>query len=168
MHFDKTVCKIYLTQSPFKEEEAVKICQEIDKANLDANFNSILLIINSGGGNDSWVMLHDYIKLSQKTVNTLACGWCASAGMQILQAGVKRYASKNTLFLVHRGNVRFDSNPNNFDESTKKWQEKENIRNKVLFGRSKIKIENQDKFVSFENQFNPNDALKFGFIDEII
>ena len=83
-------------------------------------------------------------------------------------AGKKRYATANTLFLVHRGIASIRSESNDIRNNLERWEEKEQIRNNILFVKSKISLEKQPKFLSFENQFDTKKALEYGLIDEIL
>lgn len=83
-------------------DSAKSVIQEIDSANKNEECEDILITICSGGGSlVSAFAICEHIRLSKKTVNCLATGWCASAAVAVLQAGKERTATKLTRFLLH-------------------------------------------------------------------
>lgn len=86
-------------------EKVEQTISQINDFQNDPECDRILLIISSGGGDESCIALYDYIKLVKKPLDTLALGMCKSAAITVLQAGLKRYATPNTHFLIHLGTL---------------------------------------------------------------
>jgi len=172
MSLPKNYHKIYLFKEPFDKNDILSLCKELDEANTNPNVKEILLIINSAGGSGGrggTVALHDYIKLSTKPVDTLACGFCGSGAITILQAGRKRYSTSNTVFLIHQGSggpeikklIHLDELVNNLKK------ELEPMR-KIDADRIGIPLDEYMSATSFENIMTVDEALKFNLIDEIV
>ena len=65
----------------------------------------ILLYLTSNGGDvDSGFELIDVIENSKTPVHIINLGYCYSMAFIIYLAGHKRYASKNSTFMIHDGN----------------------------------------------------------------
>lgn len=161
--------KIYLFDSPFDEKSVLSICQQIDEANKNPEIKEIVLVINSGGGGDSCIALHDYIKISAKPIDTLVCGFCASAAVTVLQAGRKRYATKNSKILIHQGNGNIPkSSINNLQLELELFFKGYDLMSKISSDRIGISIDKWKEMTSFENLMTAKEALDLNFIDEII
>ncbi len=83
-------------------DSAKSVIQEIDLANKNEDCKDILITICSGGGSlVAAFAICEHIRLSKKTVNCLATGWCGSAAVVVLQYGKERTATEITRFLLH-------------------------------------------------------------------
>jgi ATP-dependent protease ClpP protease subunit len=108
MLFEKSTYNIYLfNESNF--ENIKNTIQEINKANLDDKIDKILITICSAGGllNPAFALC-EHIRLSKKPIYCLATGYCASAGVAILQCGLERLATANTRFMIHSSNHKIE------------------------------------------------------------
>ena len=130
----------------------------------------IRLYINCPGGDQSeGFSAISAIKLSKTPVYTINIGrWC-SMGFLIGIAGRKRFSLPYMTFLMHDGfNSGFDSGSKLQDkvEFDKRF-ENEGVKTHVL-NHSKMSSEEYDALVRVEYYMLPEDALRQGFIDEIV
>ena len=135
----------------------------------------IHLYINSSGGSvHDALFLTDYLKSCETPIYTVGMGCCESAAFNILCCGHHRVCYENTLLMIHSVHVQFEQATEFTAGQSKNYvlqlNEIENICVRVLSQQSKLSekdiIENINKFNEW--YLSPNDALKYGFIDEII
>lgn len=139
----------------------------------------IWLWINSSGGSSVGARkLYDNIINSPNPVYGIIAGDCFSSASIVLQACKKRYATKNSRFHIHNAVwplnilVKHNSNFNDFEnevkDAIKLVQEANNTAEKIFLQKTNIKL-NRIKKIMTKNKIIPlKEALKMGFIDEII
>lgn len=137
---------------------------------LDQKPSQIILLINSPGGQDELCYaIYDTIKACKSYIVGIVLGRGYSSSSIILQACDLRVMSRNSLLLLHDGNVSLsrDSRPQ-FDSDVKCWnllyekmysayEEKSNL--------TKVKIK---KLCTKDTYLEPEKALEFKLIDKIM
>lgn len=130
------------------------------------------VMLNSVGGSVlDGLALYDYLRLQalDRQVNITALGTAASMGSVILQAGSHRAMGRHAWMLIHEvskgaiGNVSELKAEAEFAESL--WHTLSNIlaeRSTLTARQVRNKAKNKDWWLDAE------EALKFGFIDEIV
>lgn len=149
------------------------VMEGIDKANNDDEVDRVRLFIASGGGKlYAEFALFDYIKQSSKPVDTVATGYCASAAVTILQAGAKRYATENTVIMIHPSSWSYDNVPYEAFRLQHEQSDKVNDLHVTLVaqraGLPRKELESLFEPIHF---LTPSEALKVGtngLIDEIL
>lgn len=130
----------------------------------------IRLFINSPGGDVSeGFPLVSIIELSKTPVYTINIGKWASMAFWIGIAGHKRFALPYTEFLMHEGSLFMAGSAGSVQDIVdfnKRYTEK--IVKKHVLKHSKMSSEEYDANSRRENYMLSEDALKYGFIDEII
>lgn len=130
----------------------------------------IKIYINSPGGNVSeGFPLVSAIELSKTPVYTINIGTWASMAFLIGIAGHKRFALPHTEFLLHEGQLFTVGTVGSVQDTVdfnKRYKE-EVIKTHIL-KHSKMVSEEYDATSRRENYMLPKDALKYGFIDEIV
>lgn len=131
---------------------------------------SIWLYLDSGGGDViSGLNVIDVIKSSETPVNTVCFSQCASMAFHIFIAGHKRYAFKNSILLIHDGEVSI-SNSSSKAKDTMKFIENldERVKQHVI-NNTKITAEFYDSIYDTEYYLFANDNGKeLGCVDYII
>ena len=154
-------------------DSAKSVIQEIDLANKNEECENILITICSGGGSlVSAFAICEHIRLSKKSVNCLATGWCCSAAIVVLQFGQERIATEITRFLLHPSSHNAEDMSY---EELKRYTEHAEIQYQqfvnLTIGRcgiSKLEFEKQCTPVKM---LTAQEALKFGkngLVDKII
>ena len=132
--------------------------------------NPIWLYLDSGGGDViSGLNVIDVIKSSETPVNTVCFSQCASMAFHIFIAGHKRYAFKNSILLIHDGEVSI-SNSSSKAKDTMKFIENldERVKQHVI-NNTKITAEFYDSIYDTEYYLFANDNGKeLGCVDYII
>lgn len=130
----------------------------------------IWLYLDSCGGDViSGLNVIDVIKSSETPVNTVCFSQCASMAFHIFIAGHKRYAFKNSILLIHDGEVSI-SNSSSKAKDTMKFIENldERVKQHVI-NNTKITAEFYDSIYDTEYYLFANDNGKeLGCVDYII
>lgn len=131
----------------------------------------ITILINSGGGRTEVLRkIYDVICYIKSPVDGLAMGGALSAAFRVLQFCRKRLAWANATLLFHPATINVYSG-----KSTGKiLQEIRNSRKdhlwhlRLLAKRSGCSVDDLKKWSKEERRFTAKEALKYGFIDEIV
>ena len=130
----------------------------------------IRLFINSPGGSVSeGFPLVSTIELSKTPVYTINIGTWASMAFWIGIAGHKRFALPRTEFLMHEGMLLTAGSSALVQDAVdfnKRY--KEEVIKKHVLKHSKMTSEEYDAHLRRDNYMLPEDALTYGFIDEIV
>lgn len=130
----------------------------------------IRIYINSPGGN----IIEGYsvvsaIKLSQTPVYTINIGQWSSMAFLIGITGDKRFSLPYMTFLMHDGfNGTFDSGSKAQDKMKFDERFEREVTKAHVLEYSKMSSAEYDALVRVEYYMLPEDALKHGFIDEIV
>lgn len=130
----------------------------------------IKLYINSPGGevNEGFALI-SAIELSKTPIYTINIGQWSSMAFLIGIAGHKRFAMPYSMFLMHDGSQIALGSSNKVQdqmEFTKRFEQ--TVVKKHILKYGKMKAAEYDKLARVEVYMLPKDALKFGFIDEIV
>jgi ATP-dependent protease ClpP protease subunit len=127
--------------------------------------------LNSYGGNaDQALYLVGLIQNSRIPIHVKVLSVAASAGLYITLACHFRVASKNSLFLLHKGSYSFDGNAGEVEDAMGYYK---NVADKkfteLIINRSKLTLSKLKAIRRTELYVLGEDALKeYGFIDEIV
>jgi ATP-dependent Clp protease protease subunit len=134
------------------------------------NLKPITIWLNSYGGNsDVALYLIDIIKNSRIPIHVKVLAMAASAGLYITLACHKRTASKNSIFLLHKGSYSLGGNASEVEDVMEfyKGQVDERFVNLIL-ETTKITKEELKKIRRSELYVFADDAKDtYGFIDSI-
>lgn len=130
----------------------------------------IRLFINSPGGNASeGFPLASAIELSKTPVYTINIGLWGSMAFLVGISGHRRFALPYTEFLMHEGSLFTAGSAGSVQDVVdfnKRYTEE--VIKKHVLNHSKMSSEEYDASSRRENYMLPEDAIKHGFIDEII
>lgn len=131
----------------------------------------ITIYISSDGGDANvCTYLVEVIEKSRIPIHCRVLSVAASAGLYIAISCHKRYASKNSIFLLHKGSVAFMGNTGEAEDFIEFYKEEiGGIFDDLILRRTKITAEELKKIRRNETYCLGQEALdKYGFIDEII
>lgn len=166
--------KLFLNSdvNQFTVQEFIRHILQFNRENCGidpAERKPILLYVNSNGGEvDSGFALIDAIMNSKTPVYTINLGFQYSMGFLIGIAGHKRFATKNSKFLMHDGqNYVYDSGMKAQDrmEFNKRTAERER---QYILSRSKMTGEEYDSKLRVEYFMFADEAKEKGFVDFIV
>lgn len=135
------------------------------------DFDSIIIdvhIHSYGGDAFEGIAIYNILKQSTKTINIYVDGMVASAASIIAMAGDKIFMPKNTQFMIHRAATGLFGNSKDFE---KKQQQLESTNQSLIETYLESFIGSEKELIQFmddEKFFSAKEALKWGFIDEIL
>jgi ATP-dependent Clp protease protease subunit len=130
-----------------------------------------VILTTNGGALDCAFGMYDLIRQVDRTlrVDTIAMGYCYSAGVIVLQAGRQRLATPNTSLMVHEAFTLQFGKMTEVEDDVKFAKELMDRMIKVLTERSKVKPIALRKRIKGRNWWlTADDALKYGFVDALV
>lgn len=92
--------------SDVHDESVNKLLDEITTASDDGETHVRILLQTCGGDLNAAFAGYDSMRLLQRerdiSIEMVGVGYCLSAGVVLLQAGEKRYATPHTIFMLHQ------------------------------------------------------------------
>lgn len=158
---------------PVTYESSLPIVSQLLTLNDIDSKSPIYMYINTEGGSltDAYA-IYDTMKSISSPVVTIATGMCASAGLALLTAGDYKMATQNTIFFYHQAILdapvftsleassataeAYEMCHSLYDNTLKKNTSMNPLDWKNNFNKRTVKY------------FTCEEALKYGFIDEII
>jgi ATP-dependent Clp endopeptidase proteolytic subunit ClpP len=141
----------------------------IRQINEESNDQKIFLHINSAGG-DVFMGFSamDEILKSKIPVYTIIDGCCASSATFLSIVGKKRFINKHAFILIHQLSSSFEGKYNEFnDHKTNIDQFMEMMKN-IYLTYTKLDDDKIKELINKDLWLNAEDALKYGFVDEIL
>lgn len=132
--------------------------------------NPIWLYIQSPGGSViAGFNLIDVIASSQTPVYTLCFSQCCSMGFHIFISGHKRYAFKNSILMMHDGEISVSNSPSKAKDTMKFFDTMEKRIKDYTISRTAIDSDTYDNMYEKEYYMYANDEAKsLGCVDYII
>ena len=130
----------------------------------------ISLYINSPGGVvTDGLAIYDTMQFIQSPVSTLCFGQAASMGSFLLAAGEKgkRFALPNSRIMVHQPSAGFKGQATDIEIHAKEVLSMKANLNKLYSKHTGQAVEVVEEALERDNFMSPEEALKFGIIDEI-
>ena len=130
----------------------------------------IFLYVNSPGGVvTDGLAIYDTMQFIQSPVSTLCFGQAASMGSFLLAAGEKgkRFALPNSRIMVHQPSAGFKGQATDIEIHAKEVLSMKANLNKLYSKHTGQSVEAVEEALERDNFMSPDEALKFGIIDEI-
>lgn len=126
-----------------------------------------VLHINSSGGSvfDGFAI---YNAMLGKNVNVVIDGLAASIASVIAMAGKKISIYKNSFIMVHNPSTFAAGDEREFAKAGKTLEMIKESIVQAYMDRTKLSKEEIEKYMNDESWFGADDALKLGFVDEVI
>lgn len=129
----------------------------------------IIIYINSQGGSVSaGLAIYDIIRYLPCPVHTIGMGMCASMAAILLCAGTKRYALKNCSIMIHQPLGGIQGQAKDMEIAAKHIIKTKQVLYQILAKHSHKTIEEIADDCDRDYYMNTQEALAYGFIDEII
>tara|TARA_Y100000768_G_scaffold358526_1_gene314406 strand:- start:4233 stop:4832 length:600 start_codon:yes stop_codon:yes gene_type:complete len=131
----------------------------------------ISLYINSPGGSvTAGLSILDTMNFIKPSVSTLCVGQAASMGAVLLSGGVKgkRYCLTNSRVMIHQPLGSFQGQATDFDIQAKEILSIRKRLNEILSKNTGQTIKKIGTDTERDNFMNPDEAMKYGIIDEIL
>ena len=161
---------IYMS-GKFSEDAAKDVVSQLLKFNYDDPKKDILMVIDSYGGIvDSFIAIHDTMRLIRCDVATLCIGKAMSCGHLLLTSGTKgkRFITPNSRIMVHQVSAGTWGKLSEMENSVEETKRLEGIINKLIIKYSKITKRKLTDLLSKDSYLSPEKGLEYGFIDTIV
>ncbi len=153
------------------DEVASSVVAQILFLEADDSEKDITFYINSPGGSvTAGMAIYDTMQYVKCDIATLCMGQAASMGALLLAAGTKgkRYALPNSRIMIHQPMGGFQGQATEIDIHAREILRMRDDLNKILAHHTghpikKIKIDTDR-----DNFMGPQEALKYGLIDEVL
>ena len=135
------------------------------------NHNEIYLYINSPGGSiTSGMAIYDTMNYIKSDVRTICVGLAASMGAFLLANGTigKRCSLPNSEIMIHQPLGGTQGQATDIKIAAERIIKIKNKLNNILAKVTNKSIKKIEKDTERDNYMDPEDALKYGLIDEII
>ena len=151
--------RIILISGGFNKSMAKTVCKQLVYLDQQSSTEPIKLLINSDGGDCTvYQNITNLINSIQAPVDTVNVGVCASMGALLIQSATdKRYAVKDTAFLIHEPSGK----PKEINTMYKELQEQV-LKTRCDLPEDWIPIGDKERIFSAEK------ALEYKFVDEVI
>lgn len=144
-----------------------------DLHDYHTNNVDVIMYINSDGGNIesaiSIIDMMEYFKSRGMKIYTVVCGRACSAAVNILSAGTTKYATENSIFMIHQSHYELPGDYDHIQKVTVDFWTKtsRDFLNKVILSlKPKYRKQTSEKLKS-GYWLSTEDALKIGLIDKI-
>ena len=131
----------------------------------------IHLYINSPGGSvTSGMSIYDTMQFIKPDVSTLCIGQAASMGAVLLAGGAegKRQALPNSRVMIHQVLGGFQGQASDIEIHTKEILSIKSKLNEILAKHSGQKVDKVAKDSDRDNFMSPQEAVKYGLIDNVV
>ena len=131
----------------------------------------IHLYINSPGGSvTSGMSIYDTMQFIKPDVSTLCIGQAASMGAVLLTGGAKgkRQALPNSRVMIHQVLGGFQGQASDIEIHTKEILSIKSKLNEILAKHSGQKVDKVAKDSDRDNFMSPDEAVKYGLIDNVV
>ena len=161
---------IFLT-GQVNDQVASLICAQLLFLESDNPKKDISFYINSPGGVvTAGLAMYDTMQYIKPQVSTVCVGQAASAGSLLLMAGAKgkRYALPNAKVMIHQPSGGFQGQATDIEIHAKEIIKTRSRLNDLYAQHCGQPIEKIEAGMERDNFMTPEEALKFGLIDEVV
>ena len=161
---------IFLT-GQVQDEISSLICAQLLFLEAEDPKKEISFYINSPGGVvTSGLAILDTMNYIKCPVSTIVMGQACSMGSLLLCCGEKgrRFALPNSRIMIHQPSGGFQGQASDIEIHAKEILDLRARLNQIYVKQTGQKLEAVEKAMERDNFMSPEEALKFGLIDEII
>lgn len=161
---------IFLT-GEVNDASASLVCAQLLFLESEDPKKDIFFYINSPGGVvTSGLSIYDTMQYISPDVTTLCMGLAASMGSLLLMAGAKgkRYSLPNSRIMIHQPSGGFRGQATDIEIHAREILALRSRLNKIYEKHTGVSLTEIEKAMERDNFMSPEEAKKFGLIDEII
>jgi len=163
--------RIIFLVGPVHDAVASLICAQLLYLESENPTKDIALYINSPGGVvSSGLSIYDTIQYIRPDVSTVCIGQAASMGSLLLAAGAakKRYSLPNSRIMIHQPSGGFQGQASDIEIHAREIIKLRERLNQIYVKHTGQAIKTIEEGMDRDNFMSPEDALKFGLIDEVV
>ena len=161
---------IFLT-GEVNDEVSSLVCAQLLFLESENPKKDIFMYINSPGGSvTSGMAMYDTMQYISCDVNTVCIGQACSMGSFLLAAGTKgkRFSLPNSMIMIHQPSSGFRGQVTDIEIHARNLVELKKRMNKLYSHHTGQKLSVVEKAMERDNFMTPEEALKFGLIDQIV
>lgn len=161
---------IFLT-GEVNDASASLVCAQLLFLESEDPKKDIFFYINSPGGVvTSGLSIYDTMQYISPDVTTLCMGLAASMGSLLLMAGTKgkRYSLPNSRIMIHQPSGGFRGQATDIEIHAREILALRSRLNRIYEKHTGVSLTQIEKAMERDNFMSPEEAKKFGLIDEII
>ena len=161
---------IFLT-GEVNDEMSSLVCAQLLFLESENPKKDIFMYINSPGGSvTSGMAMYDTMQYISCDVNTVCIGQACSMGSFLLAAGTKgkRFSLPNSMIMIHQPSSGFKGQVTDIEIHARNLVELKKRMNKLYSHHTGQKLSVVEKAMERDNFMTPEEALKFGLIDQIV
>jgi ATP-dependent Clp endopeptidase proteolytic subunit ClpP len=137
--------------------------------NLDIDFPTLKVLINSGGGSiTAGISSMDTILRCKVPVHTYVDGFCASAATFLSVVGSKRFMSRNSYMLIHQLSTTFWGKYSEFEDEKQNLDLMMETIKRVYKEYTKVPEKKLDEILNHDLLWDAEKCLEYGLIDEVV
>jgi ATP-dependent Clp protease, protease subunit len=163
--------RIVFLGSEVKDQNANAICAQMLLLNAEDEKSDIFLYINSPGGSvDSGMAIYDTMQFIPNDVVTVGMGLAASMGQFLLAAGTKgkRYALPHARIMMHQPSGGIGGSASDIKIQAEQSLLLKKQLNELQAHHTGQSIEQIELDSDRDRWFTPQQAVEYGFIDQVI
>ncbi len=163
--------RIVFLGQPVDDAIANQICAQLLLLAAEDPKRDINLYINSPGGSvTAGMAIFDTMELIESDVSTWAMGLAASMGQFLLSAGTrgKRYALPHARILMHQGSAGIGGTASDIAIQAEQWNYTKQEMAQIIAEHTGQTVEQIEKDSDRDRWFTAQQALDYGFIDQVV
>jgi len=163
--------RIIYVSGPINEVCAQRVISDIIKYESSDPFSDILMFIDSYGGYcDSFLSIHDMMKMSRCDIATVCIGKAMSAGQMLLMSGTKgkRFITPNSRVMIHSLSSGMYGKIHELDNEMEEWKNIQSDLESFILQYTKISKKEIRDLMSKNSYLRSGQVLEYGIVDYII
>ena len=163
--------RIIFVVGPINDAISSVVCAQLLYLEAENPKKDISMYINSPGGVvTSGLAMYDTMEYIRPAVSTLCIGQAASMGSLLLTAGAagKRYCLPNAKIMIHQPSGGFQGQASDIEIHAREILKTRARLNEIYVKHTGRKVEDIEAGMERDNFMVPEEAKKFGLIDEVV
>jgi ATP-dependent Clp protease, protease subunit len=163
--------RIIFVVGPINDAISSVVCAQLLYLEAENPKKDISMYINSPGGVvTSGLAMYDTMEYIRPDVSTVCIGQAASMGSLLLTAGAagKRYCLPNAKIMIHQPSGGFQGQASDIEIHAREILKTRARLNEIYVKHTGRKVEDIESGMERDNFMVPEEAKKFGLIDEVV
>ncbi len=163
--------RIIFVVGPINDAISSVVCAQLLYLEAENPKKDISMYINSPGGIvTSGLAMYDTMEYIRPDVSTVCIGHAASMGSLLLTAGAagKRYCLPNAKVMIHQPSGGFQGQASDIEIHAREILKTRARLNEIYVKHTGRKVEEIETGMERDNFMAPDEAKKFGLIDEVV
>lgn len=168
---DQDTSRLVYFSGAFNETKACNIISHLLALDTADPTKDIVMYIDSYGGVvDSFIAIHDAIKMLRCNLVTVCIGKAMSCAAMLLMTGTKgrRFITPNSRILLHQITTIHYGKTTDLVNEMKETKRQQKLLESMIIKYTKIKRSDLKKILEYDSYFSSQQALKMGVVDYII